>query len=173
MPLSNVQHHRTCREESDPLGSGPPAGPHRELDPARTPQESAPTTPIPGPGPGGKGATHLQGAWYSLTSLSLSRVLRKLASQCTCRCVVLPDPVLLVRSPPRVGGLNAPAGAWCSLTSSSRPRRTLPPRRLNAPAGAWCSLTGHRLFEVYYDKKSQCTCRCVGLPDIRRPEGVG
>ena len=36
--------------------------------------------------------------------------------------------------------LNAPAGAWCSLTSST-PSSGAIPRSLNAPTGAWCSLT--------------------------------
>ena len=36
-------------------------------------------------------------------------------SQCTYRCVVLPDPRRSVRSSSFVC-LNAPTGAWCSLT---------------------------------------------------------
>ena len=60
-------------------------------------------------------------------------------SQCTYRCVVLPD--FFDRN--RGGGvrrLNAPTGAWCSLTRLICPSRR---RRcgLNAPTGAWCSLT--------------------------------
>ena len=39
-------------------------------------------------------------------------------------------------------GLNAPTGAWCSLTWTSRPRKTQPP-------------------------VSQCTYRCVVLPDAQ------
>ena len=60
-------------------------------------------------------------------------------SQCTCRCVVLPDleAISLVDEP---FCLNAPAGAWCSLTS---------PEVLAWLRAAW----------------SQCTCRCVVLPD--------
>ena len=39
--------------------------------------------------------------------------------------------------------------------------------RLNAPTGAWCSLTRkeHRMF--IFDIASQCTYRCVVLPDKR------
>ena len=61
------------------------------------------------------------------------------ASQCTYRCVVLPDQMSDAFN--GVGnGLNAPTGAWCSLTgcpgsASGRPFC------LNAPTGAWCSLT--------------------------------
>ena len=43
------QHPRTAREDPDPPESTPPPRPRRELGPARTPQEAAPTTPIPGP----------------------------------------------------------------------------------------------------------------------------
>ena len=60
-------------------------------------------------------------------------------SQCTYRCVVLPDSAASSRWRPSTG-LNAPTGAWCSLTGSHHPydvQRT----RLNAPTGAWCSLT--------------------------------
>ena len=84
-------------------------------------------------------------------------------SQCTYRCVVLPD---LHEAAHRVGrfGLNAPTGAWCSLTPEPPWKRSVersqctyrcvvlpdgsaePPSssapRLNAPTGAWCSLTG-------------------------------
>ena len=60
--------------------------------------------------------------------------------------------------------LNAPAGAWCSLTLRSYDSAS-PPKGLNAPTGAWCSLTGGapRLCDV--DFGSQCTYRCVVLPD--------
>ena len=61
-------------------------------------------------------------------------------SQCTCRCVVLPD--------------SAPSSlpAACSMS-------------LNAPAGAWCSLTYRRRHPRASQEVSQCTCRCVVLPD--------
>ena len=61
-------------------------------------------------------------------------------SQCTYRCVVLPD---LAGAPwwALTGTcLNAPTGAWCSLTDI-RESRVACILRLNAPTGAWCSLT--------------------------------
>ena len=85
-------------------------------------------------------------------------------SQCTYRCVVLPD-LMSARRQMRSRCLNAPTGAWCSLTARARAARAqarasqctyrcvvLPdsltvtafrgPRAcLNAPTGAWCSLT--------------------------------
>ena len=39
------------------------------------------------------------------------------------------------------GGLNAPSGAGCSLTTRSTRSRSLRPSCLNAPSGAGCSLT--------------------------------
>ena len=63
-------------------------------------------------------------------------------SQCTYRCVVLPD-----------GFVPGPLGfaRYC----------------LNAPTGAWCSLT-HRGEHLYVlVELSQCTYRCVVLPDTR------
>ena len=39
-----------------------------------------------------------------------------LTSQCTYRCVVLPDYYTLGASARKLFGLNAPTGAWCSLT---------------------------------------------------------
>ena len=64
-------------------------------------------------------------------------------SQCTYRCVVLPDRLdVMERRPPC--GLNAPTGAWCSLTII-------------------CILVG-----FWYVLLSQCTYRCVVLPDSLR-----
>ena len=37
--------------------------------------------------------------------------------------------------------------------------------RLNAPTGAWCSLTVYIDGEVLSVEESQCTYRCVVLPD--------
>ena len=61
-------------------------------------------------------------------------------SQCTYRCVVLPDHQPDPRHPDHRSGLNAPTGAWCFLTGwpDGRPRQAV---RLNAPTGAWCFLT--------------------------------
>ena len=41
--------------------------------------------------------------------------------------------------------------------------------RLNAPTGAWCSLTGYTLGRAYATTDSQCTYRCVVLPDKALP----
>ena len=60
-------------------------------------------------------------------------------SQCTYRCVVLPDCMQRSCCWNRPAGLNAPTGAWCSLT-----------RKVDAP-------------QAYLG--SQCTYRCVVLPD--------
>jgi len=62
-------------------------------------------------------------------------------AQCTYRCVVLPDAFGLVNSARIDMSLNAPTGAWCSLT------------RLNA-------------LLTSIGAESQCTYRCVVLPDI-------
>ena len=63
-----------------------------------------------------------------------------LVSQCTYRCVVLPDEEAHASWLISTQGLNAPTGAWCSLTllRSSFPGGS---SRLNAPTGVWCSLT--------------------------------
>ena len=84
-------------------------------------------------------------------------------SQCTCRCVVLPDleAISLVDEP---FCLNAPAGAWCSLTS---------PEVLAWLRAAWsqctcrCVVLPDRAKELVEGDfiSSQCTCRCVVLPD--------
>ena len=111
-------------------------------------------------------------------------------SQCTYRCVVIPDS--------RCGGiwnrswcLNAPTGAWCSLTLHDltgtrkhtsqciyrcvvlpdlclRGPTLIATQRLNAPTGAWCSLTKSFWQEGADSLLSQCTYRCVVLPDGRR-----
>ena len=67
-----------------------------------------------------------------------------------------------------MGSLNAPTGAWCSLTIPGCGTPLRPSMSLNAPTGAWCSLTasaGHRRTEW---RVSQCTYRCVMLPDDGR-----
>ena len=67
--------------------------------------------------------------------------------------------------------LNAPTGAWCSLT--------LPEcgggagQRLNAPTGAWCSLTVKGITVDGEAIESQCTYRCVVLPDDTSPKLLG
>ena len=61
-------------------------------------------------------------------------------------------------------GLNAPTGAWCSLTSLVA-IGVVVAFGLNAPTGAWCSLTIACALIVVADDSSQCTYRCVVLPD--------
>ena len=77
---------------------------------------------------------------------------------------MLPDPTLMVESRGHGRSLNAPTGAWCSLTGVEGyvAKDTL---GLNAPTGAWCSLTFGRASATDDAKKSQCTYRCVVLPD--------
>ena len=65
----------------------------------------------------------------------------RVVSQCTYRCVVLPDPPSLSSPSLSWSRLNAPTGAWCSLTPGRPPRPTGVSMGLNAPTGAWCSLT--------------------------------
>ena len=64
-------------------------------------------------------------------------------SQCTYRCVVLPDGQRHRRRRQVDGSLNAPTGAWCSLTLNSASQELI-------------------------GEQSQCTYRCVVLPDSRR-----
>ena len=55
-----------------------------------------------------------------LPDITASEVeFRAVESQCTYRCVVLPDPVFLGAVVGLMASLNAPTGAWCSLTLSS------------------------------------------------------
>ena len=88
-----------------------------------------------------------------------------LRSQCTYRCVVLPDGIAGFTLG-RASGLNAPTGAWCSLTITVV-TVTVILIGLNAPTGAWCSLTPTAKKTAKAAKKSQCTYRCVVLPDCR------
>ena len=103
------------------------------------------------------------GAWCSLTLHDLTGT-RKHTSQCIYRCVVLPD--LCLRGPTLIATqrLNAPTGAWCSLTREGEHLYALV-MCLNAPTGAWCSLTHRRQAWRRTLQASQCTYRCVVLPD--------
>ena len=60
-------------------------------------------------------------------------------SRYTYRCAVLPDHQPHVQRP-RTECLNAPTGAWCSLTMGLT-HYGWGSYCLNAPTGAWCSLT--------------------------------
>ena len=64
-------------------------------------------------------------------------------------------------------GLNAPTGAWCSLTIDLQNMQACYISGLNAPTGAWCSLTEQGGSWAAYEA-SQCTYRCVVLPDPAR-----
>ena len=68
-------------------------------------------------------------------------------SQCTYRCVVLPDMELPFDKMSQMG-LNAPTGAWCSPTKG---------------------VSSFLLPQL----ASQCTYRCVVLPDRRRDHHEG
>ena len=61
-------------------------------------------------------------------------------SQCTYRCVVLPDGIIGILPTSSFSCFNAPTGAWCSLTSLVA-IGVVVAFGLNAPTGAWCSLT--------------------------------
>ena len=63
-----------------------------------------------------------------------------MGSQCTYRCVVLPDGLWGLSIYGIYNRLNAPTGAWCSLTAPFWQRLAWT-AGLNAPTGAWCSLT--------------------------------
>ena len=69
-------------------------------------------------------------------------------SQCTYRCVVLPDVITATKIINSEHRLNAPTGAWCSLTA-----------RWPGGVGRRCS--------------SQCTYRCVVLPDLSTEQDSG
>ena len=89
--LSDVQHPRTDREESD--------SPKRE--PARSPARPSPA-----------------GGRHPPTTPILASVppLPARKAQCTYRCVVLPDTSGASSTRSCITSLNAPTGAWCSLT---------------------------------------------------------
>ena len=84
------------------------------------------------------------GAWCSLTLSEQVQLIDILPSQCTYRCVVLPDRNMMEKVATVLFGLNAPTGAWCSLTLSPS-------------------------FSRSSSMLSQCTYRCVVLPDGSKP----
>ena len=111
-----------------------------------------------------KGLNAPTGAWCSLTQPSWLLAWAGWASQCTYRCVVLPDATKDLSRQEAEIGLNAPTGAWCSLTTSPQ-GQTWVRKGLNAPTGAWCSLTQPSWLLAWAGWASQCTYRCVVLPD--------
>ena len=68
-------------------------------------------------------------------------------SRCTYRCVVLPDANMERQTTSLLARLNAPTGAWCSLTER-RASLHHAGSCFNAPTGAWCSLTGVAVVAV-------------------------
>ena len=87
------------------------------------------------------GLNALTGAWCSLTTVIVHVTFWVMLSQCTYRCVVLPDAMTRRREARANYRLNAPTGAWCSLTTRCESYNMLLLFGLNAPTGAWCSLT--------------------------------
>ena len=112
-PMCNTPA-RTEKNPTRPRGSPPGARP------VQAPREVVTPPPHPSRPPHRRSRREKlnapTGARCSLTVNLTPHPITVLESQCTCRCVVLPD-------------------------SSSRCRPWSTPFRLNAPTGAWCSLT--------------------------------
>ena len=130
------------------------------------------------------------GAWYSLTASRGGVGASLIASQCTYRCVVLPDPLagtvestrrsmsqctyrcvvlpaIEGRSFTRIPGrLNAPTGAWYSLPSRNRrPGGNADQVSMHLQVrGTPCLRPKVAVALVY--RASQCTYRCVVLPAV-------
>ena len=83
---------------------------------------------------------------------------------CIYNCAVLPD-TTATSCTSTSSRLNAPTGAWCSLTPSCAAAPSRGSKSLNAPTGAWCSLTSIPALLLTRRLGSQCTYRCVVLPD--------
>ena len=101
-------------------GLGPSPIPTDPPEPApRGPMATGPKIPrIPGrpKNPSTKGLNSPTGAWCSLTVHAVGGLMSMPMSQCTYRCVVLPDMLPNCLSQTTPTSLNAPTGAWCSLT---------------------------------------------------------
>ena len=85
------------------------------------------------------------------------------ASQCTYRCVVLPD--LQSRILDRIPPVSQCTYRCVVLPDIGNVTFTDLATSLNAPTGAWCSLTGRDPDHGLGLSGSQCTYRCVVLPD--------
>ena len=138
----------------------------REPGPIRTPQKTAPATPTPHHHPWREKLNAPTGAWCSLTySQDINKVLEE-RSQCTYRCVVLPDAA-------RAAWASARAASQCTYRCVVLPDpmslddEDVCRCSLNAPTGAWCSLTCQNKRVIRDQTESQCTYRCVVLPDIK------
>ena len=126
-------------------------------------------------------------AWRSLTHAVVTMGAAGFMSQCTCRCVVLPDLEIGDRSVSASGSQctcrcvvlpDMPTrGSSSGLIPSQCTYRCVvlpdcgcatgnhPQPCLNAPTGAWCSLTCCTPLQLAWRILSQCTYRCVVLPD--------
>ena len=139
----------------------------------------------------GSGLNAPTGAWCSLTHERIVIYLPADESQCTYRCVVLPDKegtswkrlpgpsqctyrcVVLPDSsgmPHHTNGthcLNAPTRCVVLPDLIQKGNYHERQQRLNAPTGAWCSLTVMvQCIFIVCALVSQCTYRCVVLPDV-------
>ena len=84
-------------------------------------------------------------------------------SQCTYRCVVLPDPPEEVD---KFYGDKSQCTYRCVVLPDLEARQAAArDLGLNAPTGAWCSLTRDQPVLYWRLSLSQCTYRCVVLPD--------
>ena len=141
----------------------------------------------------GSGLNAPTGAWCSLTHERIVIYLPADESQCTYRCVVLPDKegtswkrlpgpsqctyrcVVLPDSsgmPHHTNGthcLNAPTRCVVLPDLIQKGNYHERQQRLNAPTGAWCSLTWPPTSSSRSETSSQCTYRCVVLPDCYGP----
>ena len=85
------------------------------------------------------------------------------SSQCTYRCVVLPDPPEEVD---KFYGDKSQCTYRCVVLPDLEARQAAArDLGLNAPTGAWCSLTRDQPVLYWRLSLSQCTYRCVVLPD--------
>ena len=79
------------------------------------------------------------------------------------RCVVLPD-VRREAAQRRLASLNAPTGAWCSLTGGDN--SWTPPVHASQCTYRCVVLPDTDGWDNPAVKSSQCTYRCVVLPDL-------
>ena len=111
-------------------------------DPSRPPPRPSRSTPSKPP------LNNIPGAWCSLTARAGDLARWAQMSQCTYRCVVLPD-----------------RATSCTTAASSGPSQCT----------YRCVVLPDTVIDdivEYYRKRSQCTYRCVVLPD-QSPRGIG
>ena len=153
-PRNRAENPESVRGDAPLRCATPPHGPRRirlaregarqEPGPSKPRGRSLPpTTPIPAsapPLPARKAQCTYRCMVFPDTPKK-GQPIKLMPSQCAYRCVVLPDVGIMLIVGLFLRGLNAPAGAWCSLTPPPRSVRSSSSGCLNAPAGAWCSLT--------------------------------